>query len=151
MGKIALQRVVRCRAVISLIREVKICTALNKENTVFCCAENAVGRLGKPYRTKTKCCTRQNRRVQLFVFTLEFSLKPTTAFSAQQKTVFSLFNAVQILTSRISDITALQRTTRCRAILPILMRSCSYLLLKTTSVHCYSDINSATAFLISSP
>jgi hypothetical protein len=42
MGKIALQRVVRCRAVISLIREVKICTALNKENTVFCCAENAV-------------------------------------------------------------------------------------------------------------
>ena len=68
-----------------------------------------------------------------------------------QKTVFSLFNAVQILTSRISDITALQRTTRCRAILPILMRSCSYLLLKTTSVHCYSDINSATAFLISSP
>jgi hypothetical protein len=71
MGKIALQRVVRCRAVISLIREVKICTALNKENTVFCCAENAVGRLGKPYRTKTKCCTRQSPECSIYSFFID--------------------------------------------------------------------------------
>ena len=35
----------------------KICVALNKENDVFCRAENAVGGLGKLYGVKTKCCT----------------------------------------------------------------------------------------------
>jgi len=42
--------------------------------------------------------------VQHFVFTLEFSLKPTTAFSTQQKTAFSLFHAVQILSGANAKI-----------------------------------------------
>lgn len=42
----------RCRAVLLLIREVKICAALNKENAIICRAENADGGLMNFYRAK---------------------------------------------------------------------------------------------------
>ena len=39
-----------------LLRRVKICTALNKENAVFCRAENAVVGFSENSRVNAKCC-----------------------------------------------------------------------------------------------